>query len=87
MNNQRVAYLLELLLQRTEQEVSFAGLVFGPAYTPEMRRALELRRLKPERGRPLKQTPRSGMFESDAYSRYAPPQQLLGNPAPTDSQG
>jgi hypothetical protein len=46
MNDRRVAHLLELLRQHAEEELSLAVMALGPSFTPEMRRALELRRLE-----------------------------------------
>jgi hypothetical protein len=42
MDDKRVAHLLELLRQRTREEITLGVMALGPSFTPEMRRALEL---------------------------------------------
>jgi hypothetical protein len=46
INYQRVLHLLELLRKRTPEELVVGGLVFAPAFTPEMRQALMLLQLE-----------------------------------------
>jgi hypothetical protein len=60
MDDRRVAQLLELLRQRTREEITLGVMALGPSFTPEMWRALELLReeqssrsyAKPEDSRP-----------------------------------
>jgi len=46
LNYRRVWHLLELLRERTPEEISSAVMLFAPALTPEMWKALELLRLE-----------------------------------------
>ena len=45
LDERRVNHLLELLRKRTPEEIGIA-MIFAPAFTPEMWRALELLRLE-----------------------------------------
>jgi hypothetical protein len=44
MDDRRVAQLLELLRQRTREEITLGVMALAPSFTPEMWRALELLR-------------------------------------------
>ena len=46
MDGQRVQQLLELLRQRTSDELTLGVMALAPSFTPEMWRALELFRLE-----------------------------------------
>jgi hypothetical protein len=46
MDDKRVAHLLELLRQRTREEITLGVMALGGSFTPEMWRALELLRME-----------------------------------------
>jgi len=63
MDERRVAHLLELLRQRTQEEITLGVLALAPSFTPEMWRALELLRTErssPSSAKPKIIGPRSG---------------------------
>jgi hypothetical protein len=56
MDHRRVAHLLELLRQRTPEEITLGVMALAPSFTPEMWRALEL--LREEQSSPSSAKPK-----------------------------